>query len=400
MLRKSIIFVIHFLIITGVGFAQENIPIKRKTNYVILPATAFSPESGFTLGALSSAFVDLAKGDSTCRMSRLSLLTVITTKKQRYLALDYDLFTAKEQYAINGRIYYKKEVDRHYGIGNEATERVEKIDETTGLRKQEPDNYLNISLSSLEFRLNVYRRLTQKLYGGISFHFENNYDAQSAAIETPLTDEISQVPVSALVSGIGLGFNYDTRKNNNSPIAGTYIQLKNLTYFEAIGSEYTYNSLLFDARYYWNPIKKQTLALRFVSDQRYHSHNFLPLYSLSAVGGKDFVRGYFEGTYRDNHVMAFEMEYRVPFFQDESSKFWQFWRRLGFTVFASTAKVYPNWNEFNVNNFRVAAGLGGRYMLSFSQRVNLRIDIGWGLDPLSDGDKIQRSVYFYVAEAF
>lgn len=401
MLRKTTIFVILFLITAMVGFAQEDSTlIKRKTRYVILPATAYSPESGFTLGALSSAFLDLAKGDNESRMSRISLLTIITTKNQRYFALDYDLFTPKEKLAISGTFQYKKEVDRHYGIGNDATEIVHKKEEESGLIKDEAHNYQNINLNSLEFRLNFYRRLNKRLYSGLAFHFENNYNYSIPPIETPLTEEINQIPVDALVSGIGLGINYDTRKNNNNPLSGIYLQLKNLSYFAAIGSDYTYNNLLFDARYYWNPIKKQTLALRFVTDQRFHSHNFLPLYSLAAIGGKEFVRGYYEGTYRDNHAMAFEMEYRVPFFQNEDSKFWQFWHRLGFTVFASTAKVYPSLDQFNFNDFRFAVGLGGRYMLSFSQRVNLRIDIGWGLDPLSDGDKIQRSIYFFVAEAF
>ncbi len=403
-LKKSIIFVISFLITAAVGFAQEDTLSKRKNRYVLLPATAYSPESGFTIGGLGSIFVDFAKGDTNSRMSRFSVLSIITTKKQLYLGTDYEIFTPNEKYAISGLIQFKKEVDRHYGIGNNVTERVYKIDEETGDIKDEPNNYLNFKVRNLTLRLNVYKRLNNDLkkrwFGGLASDFVHNYQYEPNAMEIPLTAEIPNVPVAARVMGLGAGINYDSRTNNNNPLSGTYIQLRTLQYFEAIGSEYTYNSLILDARYYWNPIKKQTLALRFATDQRFHKHDVLPLYSLAKVGGKEFVRGYFEGTYRDNHALALEAEYRVPFFQKADSKIWQFWHRLGFTIFASTAKVYPDWNTFDLNDFRFTAGFGGRYMLDFSQRVNLRIDIAWGLDPLSGGDDIQRSIYFFIAEAF
>ena len=90
----------------------------------------------------------------------------------------------------------------------------------------------------------------------------------------------------------------------------------------------------------------------------------------------------------------------MPIYIDYDSKIWEFWKRLGVVAFASGSRVYQNWDEFNLKDFRYTVGVGGRLMLSTEQRINARLDIGYGLDSKSNFDKRNIGVYVYIAEAF
>jgi len=209
------------------------------------------------------------------------------------------------------------------------------------------------------------------------------------------------MPVAGWRSGIGLQLLYDTRDYVLNPLKGTFIELTNLHFMKWLGSEYVFHSFRLDARHYINPVLNHTLALRGVANFRF-SDNPIPLRGLSRIGGRDFVRGYFQGTYQDNHLAAFELEYRLPFWREGSeSKLWQVWKRLGLAAFVSGAQVFPELNGFGFNRFNVAVGGGLRILFNEKTRVNLRIDYAVALRNNSDGPgRRQSGLYFYLAEAF
>ncbi len=398
-LITSILLVISSLLLSSSNLsAQESLTEKRKNKYILLPATAYSPETGFTIGVIGGVFFDLAKGDTLVRMSNINFATIFTTKKQSYQYMDWFIATPNEQHLLIGKIDYKSDIDRHYGLGNDALALVRA---TTEEGVQETTNFLDISLNRAEINFTAYRRIYQQLYGGFVYNFEKAWNTTPFENRTVLSpNEIGEVPVDGTISGLGLGLVYDSRKNSSNPLKGTFIQLQSVLHRNFLGSEYHYDLWRLDARKYWNTFKDQVLGVRIFMDHRNIDGDYIPLYRYPTIGGKDFMRGYYQGTYRDRQMMGFEVEYRLPFPQDKACKAWEVWKRLGMTVFASTAKVYPSISAFNFQDFRWAVGVGGRYVLSFPQRVNLRLDVAWGLDPLSSVDGRQFSVYFFVAEAF
>lgn len=396
---KILFFFLFLISLFSNQLSAQDQDYKRKNNFIALPATAYTPELGFTLGALGSIGFDIGKGDTLRRLSQVSILAVITTKGQKYLVSRYELNTIGQEMIFEGELGLRDDVDRHYGIGNDATLQIQEFDEE--LQISTPfQNFRNIASKRINFNLNAYKRINQAFYAGLGYDFRTVFDYSAAIKINKDLDETDHVPVQSLLSGIGAVMRFDTRENINNPLEGTYIQAQAFTYGKFLGSEYNFSSLFLDVRKYINTTHQHTLAIRLRSDQRYHQHDALPMYNLSTVGGSEFMRGYYEGTYRDNHLLAWEAEYRVPLWHDENSKFWEFWKRLGFTVFAGTAKVYPSLDAFNFNDFRWTVGIGGRYVLSFTQKANLRVDLGWGLDPYSDGDKGQFGVYFFIGEAF
>lgn len=386
--------------------AQENdsIPEKRKGEFVILPATAYTPETSFTVGAFTQYYFDFAR-DTNARMSNVQLGGLYTLKNQMYIGAEVNLFSKEEKYIATIRTKYSNFSDRDYGLGNDASAVVHQY--RAEENRLDSMNYLDYEYQSFGIEMIGLRKIRNGLYVGGHYWMEKLWDyglvADSISIlSTDLgRDEFNKERLSGLRSGVALVLAYDTRKNSNNPIDGTYIQFKNWYYRDWLGSDYNYTSISLDARQYINTYKEQVLAMRFRNEQRYpFKGNVVPKFDLGRVGGKEFARGYYEGTYLDNHLLSFEIEYRIPLWQDKDSKIWQFWKRLGMVVFASTSKVYEDWEEFSLKDMRYTVGVGGRLLLSAEQRVNARIDLGYGLDPNSDFGKRNFGIYVFISEAF
>ena len=205
-----------------------------------------------------------------------------------------------------------------------------------------------------------------------------------------------------LRTGLGLSMVWDSRDYLLNSTTGSFMYLNALFFGPYVGSEYRYSSFLLDARKYLNPVSNHAIALRGLINYRFTSDDSLPLRGLSKVGGNSFVRGYFEGTYQDSHVAAFETEYRIPFWKEDNiAPFHKFWKRLGATVFFSGAQVYGQNDAFHLDAFNFAAGGGLRILFNEESRANLRIDYAFGLSQNSAGPgKKQTGLYFFLGEAF
>ena len=97
---------------------------------------------------------------------------------------------------------------------------------------------------------------------------------------------------------------------------------------------------------------------------------------------KDYtMRGYFYGRYRDHNYLAFQLEYRQ-----------YFWRRLGFVAFAGFGDVEDEITRFSLTNLKHTFGFGLRFLFNQEEKINLRMDIGFGQDT--------NGIYFGMEEAF
>ena len=94
------------------------------------------------------------------------------------------------------------------------------------------------------------------------------------------------------------------------------------------------------------------------------------------------MRGYFHGRYRDNIYMMLQLEYRQ-----------YFWKRLGFVVFGGAGNVSHEITTFTSSTIKVSYGGGLRFLFNKKQKINLRMDVGFGLDG-------NMGIYFGIEEAF
>ena len=102
------------------------------------------------------------------------------------------------------------------------------------------------------------------------------------------------------------------------------------------------------------------------------------------MGGENIMRGYYLGRFRDKNMLAAQVEYRIlPF---------SFSNRFGAAAFLSTATVAPSMKTILSSSFKIAGGVGARYLIFKSKDIFVRIDVAF----TREGS----GYYFYIGEAF
>jgi outer membrane translocation and assembly module TamA len=108
-----------------------------------------------------------------------------------------------------------------------------------------------------------------------------------------------------------------------------------------------------------------------------------PFQALAQLGGRDILRGYFLGRYRDRNLAVFQSEFRMPLTG-----------RWGVVGYAAAGNVARHWSGMKSREFKPATGAGVRYRFSDAQKVNIRLDLTWGRETPNP------SFYLSLAEAF
>jgi outer membrane protein assembly factor BamA len=180
------------------------------------------------------------------------------------------------------------------------------------------------------------------------------------------------------ISSLGLISLFDSRDNYNYPTKGTYFETLALPNLNAFGSDFEFTR--FSADYVTFLSKgKNILALNLFAVA---IAGEAPFNELAFIGGTNKMRGYFEGRHRNRNLMMAQAEYRR----------FLFWK-LGIVGFAGYGVVSRDINDFQSQNIKPSGGLGLRFRLNEDERINLRIDFGYG-------EKDNSGVYLTIGEAF
>jgi len=365
-----------------------------------LPTFGNAPETGVQLGFDLVYFKDFAKGDSTSRMSKLFFWGFYTAKQQYSGYGIWQIYTPHEDFNFNGTFQTGYWVDRFYRIGNVPDAQVLEY-RGDGSKML---NYANYSYTFTNVYGNFDRKIAPHLFGGFVLDYDVAGNNQFLADSVKVYDgPIDLRKNDARRVGVGINLNYDTRDNSDNPKSGTYVQASAVNYKKIIGSDHNYHTFVVDADEYINTYKDHTLALRMVSEYRKAEGNdWIPIRGMSYNGGISVLRGYYAGTYRDNNLLAFETEYRMPIYIDPHSSVFEFWKRLGVVAFLSGVKVAPNYGDLlsRVDNFHLAGGFGLRYMLDMKQRINVAMDYAIGFDKVAGQGSRPSGLYFDLGEAF
>ena len=361
--------------------AQENISskenlFKRYLNSVLketsdpsapklinYPTLAYSPETNWEFG-VSSLYVYSAKRNLKNRLSQVKAFTFFTLENQYGLWLDHAIYTNKNKWFFYGRARYQSFPLLYFGIGPDS-----------------PSEYLSrIDGQYILFRERLLRETLPSLYIGLELDYQrlNNvkYVDQSLGSSPP---NVGSDGSSNL--GLGLGILYDNIHNALNPRKGIYSEWAFLKYSKALGSNFNMTSYIIDNRVY-KPIKKNTVLAFQLYGQ--FTHGNPPFNMLSLMGGESLMRGYYLGRYRDKHLIAGQVEYRIlPF---------DFSKRWGASVFIAAGEVFSEDNRFQINKLLPTGGFGVRYLVFPEKDIYTRIDISF----TGEG----RGVYFFIGEAF
>lgn len=396
-------YFVWFLMVFALPLRGQDVDttVDRFRRFDVFPAISYSPETKLTLGVIGYANFDWRGGDAATPLSFLEFLAVYTTAGQILLENRGEFFSPHRIWRVRGEFLLQRYPDRNYGFGNDAGALIEQtIDNET-----EVVNYLQFNSDRVRFAPAALRRVGPNMWTGVLLDMESlfNYRDIPDAYRYLNADSvrIQHMPVDGFRCGIGPQLLLDSRDNQINARRG-WVVLADARYNGTwLGSAYTYNQYNADIRYFFTPFRNHTIALRGLGTLTYGE---APLRGLVRTGGHRAGRGYFRGTYVDQHTVAWETEYRLPLWHDEAvrqTKLWQVWKRLGMVVFCSGAQTFNDRQGMAMDRFNLAAGGGLRILFNAKSRVNIRVDYAVGLSPNSAGPgERQSGFYLYLGEAF
>lgn len=233
-----------------------------------------------------------------------------------------------------------------------------------------PDVFLDYTTVTDFAALQVKRRTVGRLYAGLT--------AVTWSARVSLGDfEFSAA--DERYTCLGPALEWDRRDHVQYPTAGFMVTGRWMVYDEAFGSDRDFRKLAVEASGY-HALGDST---RVLAGRILHNGAFgdVPFSAESIVNGNRNLRGYSNGRYRADHLLAIETEYR-----------WNFHGRWGAVAFAGLGWCADGLDRMALDDTLPSAGLGLRWRMIEAYRINARIDYGWGRD--------DQAVYFAVGEAY
>lgn len=335
-------------------------------SFIILPALGYAQETGLEYGLASTYNFFTDKNNPESRTSNLALSGTMTTKHQKNLKFNSDIWTKNNKYHILSEIRYKDWPFNFYGIGSDTYVK---------------DSDL-IDQKLIRAKIDVERKLASKFYAGLNFNYEHLKfkDTEEGGI---FEQEHVYGKTGGQFLALGLSSLFDNRNSTTYTTDGYYARLK-YAYAPNFwkGDNFTGGQLEADVRGFHPISSKVTLAAQLIYKGTYGDN--VPFYALRELGGDMTMRGYYQGRYRDKNYATAQAELR-----------YRFMPRFGVVGFAGTGTTFSK-----ENSARLVPSYGGgiRYFFSLEHGSSIRFDYGYG--EKRPGEARQSGFYLSISEAF
>lgn len=351
----SIAIVVFF---SNLLFAQDTI---SKTRFMVLPLIARSIETDWSFGtAISATF---KSKDTTIRTSNVQGIALYSIKKQFVVALNGTHYFPKEKSILSFQISFSSFPDKFWGLGPNS-------------KNSDEENY---DFTQLYSNVHLQKKISKKVYLGAIF--DRQKLIKLSYLPGGIFDQ-SGLPGKNgyLVMGLGTSITHDNRNHAFAPTKGIFVQSSVTFYNSTFGSDFKYTNYIFDIRKYISLNKhvvNATQAFLFINEGEK-----VPLRSLATFGGSNSMRGFYSGRFRDRNQFVLQNELRFDVY-----------KRLAAVAFAGIGSVAPSVSKLSLNDMKFSVGGGLRYALIPSEKLNIRIDYGIGIN-------YSKGLYIQIAEAF
>jgi hypothetical protein len=343
----------------------------KKSNFVLIPALASSPETGIEFGGASlySFYTDTTPHNIT-RVSNLYGYASITTKGQEKVSLNASYWKPQNTLHYTGFIGFVNFPFDFYGIGNDTRKAdVEAIEEKR--------TKISVAAEKLVIK-DFYAGLA---VGGFKYYYYSGTYNENIEFKTDPTIEDRSGGSSVYV---GPSLTYDSRNNNTYTTKGTIINAY-INLMQGVYSNKSYEGGFFNIEYsqFFALSKHFVLGLDIQEQSLIGGRS--PFYLLPALGSDEMMRGYYTGRYRDRNYIAgqTELRYRIN-------------DRFGMVAFLGTGEVAHN--GFTAHTLLPNYGGGLRYFFDTEKGLSIRADYGLGAKPT--GEKRESGFYIALGESF
>lgn len=324
---------------------------EKNMEFTVMPFMSYNNNLKFMLGAVPMVMYKLNPRDTISPKS-LSGVTAVYTTNNSYFVGFFNKFYFNEDKWRGTFFMALGDINSQF-FGGEL----------------EDADFYNYATNAKIFSIGVQRKLKSNLYGGLTYTYAN----YNTIFEDGIADESNTV-----TNGLELNTLFDTRDNVYYPTSGNMIRARWINYGEWFGNEVEANKINTSFNKYFSVRNnKDVFAARFSG---VFGLGDIAFEQQTTVGGKD-IRGYSEGKYRGNTVVALQAEYRLNFAE-----------RMGVVGFLGAATLYGTDNEAFEGKFLPGGGVGFRYRAFKAVKFNIGVDAALGKDDWG--------INFRIGEAF
>ena len=323
----------------------------KAVSFAPIPYLNYSRTGGFGFGAVPMIMYPLNKKDTLSPDSLTGLVGFYTTEGN-YAAMFFQRFFLAED---NWRITAAG------GFGSRGFQFLPEIGDIG-------NDFIEYTTDGKFFMAGFQRRIYKQIYGGLNYVF----------IEVDTEFEIPGFARQEQFHQLMFKFSRDRRSNVYYPVSGSIANVTWKTTPEWMGNETHTDKLDLDYNHYWSTNGEQdVIAARGLVGIGISDLVFEQQY---IVGGED-LRGYTQGEYRGDNLVAVQGEYR-----------WNLWKRMGLVGFAGVASTWTSGVDNAEALFLPSIGAGYRFTAIKKNHFNVGIDAAVG--------KGDWGVYFRIGEAF
>ena len=329
------------------------------------PVVTFAPETSLGIGIGSKYLFKFKGSGEETRTSNMPASIRYTLKNQFIFFSGFEVFTNQEKWVITGNLLFQNFPRFFYGIGRDTSK----------------DNEEDYGTYQFLFEPLILKKVfTDFLYVGAGPRYNRIYNVEFEEGGIIDAERYSGYNGSTSV-GMEVGLLYDDRDNILNASRGWFFKLTRGFYGDFLGGSNDFNLTRFDLRHYisLNQSKRDIVAFQFLGS---FSNGNVPFAELALLGGSEIMRGYREGRYVDNNLLAGQIEYRKLFKNS----------RWGVVGFIGGGDVFNQASQLKLNTIRPNVGVGVRFMIDKEERLNLRGD--WGFGDASN------HLYFTISDAF
>jgi outer membrane protein assembly factor BamA len=325
-----------------------------------LPLVFYTPETKVGYGAIG-IFLFKSGKDWRTRTSNFDFALVRTTKNQTIIEPTYTIFTKGEKYYFRGTwIMALRASELFFEPAN---------------RNLHADG-LEVSFDNFKFNNKVLRKIRPHWYVGLQQQYNNPYTID---IRDDRAGNKKRKYFST-ASGIGLSTLYDTRDNILNPYKGIFIDFGVTFFRKSFGSVREFTNISLDARKYYAIFPHGIIAFNAILT--FNKGEIPPAQQLASLGGNTVLRGFYRGRFKERHAIVLQTEYRQ-----------RIYKRLGMTVFGGFGEVASSISTIDFKGLNYSYGAGLRYTIKKSERLNIRLDFGFG-------NRDSKGIYAGLSEAF
>ena len=319
------------------------LPVTLKRSFFIVPMGYYQPETNVALGISGGYYFP---SNDIRHISSISYSAIGTFNKQFLISLSPKIYTKNKKYYFFSEISARHYPDYFFGIGNTKTSFKEPYTSTKIAVNFEPQRYISPSwLAGLKLsaqgEITDIKKISKERMNEI-------YSTYGRAGWQPY-----------FLLGLGALISYNTRDNFFYPHKGMFFKASFTAFPKWSKDSYAVSVAEIDFRHYVRIWKEHVFAYQFFTDIVLGKE--IPFQLYPTLGGRNELRGFREGMFKDNLRIMLQAEYRIPIY----------WRFKA-AVFCSIGDVYSLENP-RYNKIKITYGAGLRFRLN-KQRVHLRID--------------------------